>query len=386
MDKQNIYFDNNGTTRLHPEVVQIIKQSLDIYGNPSSTHHYGREIEKYINNSREQIARLINAEPDEILFTSGGTESNNSVLKLCLQKDFLFSENKPGRIEILTSAIEHPSIIKTVKFIKSQEKECYFLPVDAEGLIDLNVLEEYLKKGCNIVSIMTANNEIGTIQDIKKISQLVHSYEGLFHTDAVQALGKIPIDVKAMGIDYLSLSGHKIYGPKGTGALYVKSGTPFNSYMHGGHQENNLRAGTENTPGIIGFGEAARISERDFVSNQKKLEELSRKLKQGITKSVPDIRFNCPDSNCLVQTLNISFPGALGETIAYHLDKEGIAVSTGSACSSELSSHVLKSIGLSAEIARSSIRISLGIFNTSEEVDYFISAIPNIITRIRSHS
>lgn len=368
---------------MHPAVIGKIRETLEVYGNPSSLHRLGREADSLVQIARESVARLVNARADEIVFTGGGTESNNSVIKACPGHECAPRETGSGRIDVCTTAIEHPSVMNAVRWLSSRGRACRFLPVDGEGYVDIDALDAALREGCSLVSIMAANNEIGTIQDIPDISRRIRAHGALFHSDAVQALGKIQVDVRAMNVDFLSLSAHKIYGPKGIGALYVRNGAPFDSFMHGGHQEGGFRAGTENTLGIIALGEAARIAEREIPTSLNKLSALKEKMKSGIMDRVPNVRFNGPAGGGLSQTLNISFPGASGESIARYLDDAGIAVSTGSACSSGFPSHVLAGIGLKGEETESSIRISFGFFNTEEEVDILLSVLPTIIERLR---
>ena len=389
---KNIYLDYNATTPIHPEVKEVLVESFDLYGNPSSLHSPGRAASSRIAEARENIARLINADPEEIIFTAGGSESNNTVLKYIVCNPAAGCDKTccslGGRNEIITTVIEHPSIISTLDFIKSQGGSVVLLDVDKYGKIDMDQLKTSISGKTALVSVMMANNEIGTIQNIREIAETAKANGVLMHTDAVQALGKLKIDVKSLGVDYMSLSGHKIYAPKGIGVLYVRKGAPYCPFIHGGHQEDGRRAGTLNNIGIIGFGKAAEIALRDLDSEYRKLKTLRDKLKKGIIDRIPDVKVNGHPDDCLPNTLNVSFEGAEGESILLYLDLDGIAVSTGSACSSDSlePSAVLLATGLDPELAHGSIRFSLGRENTEEDIDYVLEKLPVIIERIRKMS
>ncbi len=391
-EKKIIYLDYNATTPISPEVKKIIAENFDIYGNPSSLHTPGRIAMEKINEARASIAKLINASPEEIIFTAGASESNNTVLKyvVCSPQGGCGGTccAKAGRNEIITSAIEHPSIISTMDFIKEQGGKPVILGVKPNGKIDLEILEKNVTDKTALVSIMMANNEIGTIEDIKKITEIAKKHGVLMHTDAVQAAGKIKIDVKELNVDYLSLSGHKIYAPKGVGILYVKKGTPYCPFIHGGHQEAGRRAGTLNNLGIIAMGKAAELALAEMETESTRLKVLRDKLRDGIVKLVPDITVNGDQKDILPNTLNISFAGAEGESILLYLDMEGIAISTGSACSSDSlePSHVLLALGLDPELAHGSVRFSLGKDNTESDIDYVLEKLPPIIAKIRKMS
>ena len=382
-----IYMDYNATTPLHAEVEKSLINSLNTFGNASSMHQFGLEAEHKIEDAREKVASLIQASPEEIIFTSGGSESNNAVLKMLLSPDSadIFP---PSKQKIITTSIEHPCILESSSFLEKNGVEVHYLSVDNDGRIDLNQLEELLCEKTALVSIMTANNEIGTIQDIPIIADIVHKAGALLHTDAVQAVGKIPVNVNNYGVDYLTLSAHKIYGPKGVGALYVKKNAPFSTFIHGGHQEDGLRAGTYNSPGIIGFGKAAEIAEKDITQESERLLKLRTRLKEGIISAIPDTYINGHDTEVLPNTLNVSFRGAEGESLLLYLDMEGIAVSTGSACASGSlePSHVLLSIGRGPELAHGSLRFSLGRLNTEADIDYVLDKLPGIVERTRNMS
>lgn len=380
--------DNNATTPLHPEVKKTIQKALDVFGNPSSMHSFGRQAKHRIEEAREKVAAFINAKPEEMIFMGSGSEANNTVLSMfaCSLKHCTHM-TKVG-MEIITTNIEHPCILETSKCLNDRGIKVNYLSVDKFGKIKLEELESIMTRQTGLVSVMTANNEIGTIQDIKKIAELVHSRGILFHTDAVQAVGKIPIDVKELNVDFLTISGHKIYGPKGIGALYVKKGIPFCPLIRGGHQEQGRRAGTENTLGIIALGKAVEMRAKEMRDDHKRFSKMKAALKKGIEEKIKDIQFNGHPEDCLINTLNVSFDGAEGEAILLYLDLEGIAVSTGSACASGSldPSHVLLATGLSAERAHGSIRISLGRENTMEDVEYFLDKMPGVIKRIRNMS
>jgi cysteine desulfurase len=383
MNERIIYLDNNATTPLHQDVIKELTESFNLFGNPSSMHSFGREAISKVEWAREQIAQLINAVPGEIIFTGGGSESNNMVLK-----QFLVSSVSKTRNKIITSVIEHPSVLETVKELGSEGFEAVFIDVDDKGRINFDELEKQVDEKTALVSIMLANNEIGTIEDIKSISAIAHKHGALMHTDAVQALGKIKVDVNELGVDYLSFSGHKFYGPKGVGGLYIKNGLKITSLIHGGHQEKGLRAGTVNGPGIAGVGKAAEMAKVELEEEGRKMSAMRDRLEAGLLASIPDIAVNGDSDNRLPGTLNISFPGAEGESILLYLDLAGIAVSTGSACAtgSLEPSHVLIATGIDLENAHGSIRFSFGRFNKEEDVDYVLSLLPEIIKKIRSMS
>ena len=389
---KNIYLDYNATTPIHPEVKKVIIENFDVFGNPSSLHTPGRIAMEKINEARSSVAKLINAEPEEIIFTAGASESNNTVLKyvVCSPQSGCGEACRAcvGKNEIITSAIEHPSIISTMDFIREQGGRPVVLGVKPNGKIDLNLLEKNITEKTALISIIMANNEIGVIEDIKKIAEIAKKHGVLMHTDAVQAAGKIKIDVKELNVDYLSLSGHKIYAPKGIGILYVKKNTPYCPFIHGGHQEAGRRAGTLNNLGIIAMGKAAELARNEMGAESARIKVLRDKLKDGIVRSISDISINGDHEDILPNTLNVSFAAAEGESILLYLDMEGIAVSTGSACSSDSlePSHVLLALGLSPEFAHGSIRFSLGKDNTESDIDYVLEKLPPIIEKIRKMS
>jgi len=352
-------------------------KAMNQFGNPSSLSTEGRAAHNLVEQSRAKVANLIGAQPNEIIFTSGGTEANNIVLL------GIFPSLK--RRKIITSIIEHPSVYETAKRLKTRGYDVSFVPVDKQGKIDLDIFKTMLDENTALVSTMLVNNEIGTIQDIKTIAELAHSVGALVHTDAVQALGKIPLDVRSLDVDYLSISAHKIGGPKGIGALYVRNGAPYDSLLFGGGQEQNRRAGTENTIGIAGFGQACAQSN---IAAQDKIRELRNLLHTEITTRISDTIMNSPDDS-IPGILNISFAGVEGETILLALDAEGIAVSTGSACASRSikPSRVLVAIsGNDAERAHNSVRFSLGPENTESEIHHTVDTLEKIIKKYRDIS
>ena len=388
MGNKLIYLDHNATTPLHPEVENELSRCFVLFGNPSSMHNFGRQARKKIENVRAIVASLINAETDEIIFVGSGSEANNTVLNLLNCRGILCRGITLSRSTLITSTIEHPCIMDTSRCLSQHNITTHFIKVDKFGKVDLEDLTKTISDKSGIVSVMYANNEIGTIQDIKAITRIAHDHGALMHTDAVQAVGKIPVNVKELDVDFLSFSGHKFYGPKGIGALYVKKGTPYCSFIHGGHQETGRRAGTENTLGIIGIGKAAEMAIKEMREIEKRAAGLKAKLKDGIMEKIPDVKINGHPVDCLPQTLNVSFLGAEGEAILLYLDLEGIAVSTGSACASGSldPSHVLLATGLGAELAHGSIRFSLGRDSTEEDIDYVLEKLPPVIKRIRGMS
>ena len=379
-----IYFDYNATTPLSKEVYDFYVKELGEYANGSSLHQEGREVAASIEKARQQIAGLVNCEPSELVFTSGGSESNNTVFNTMVA----LSKKRNNKV-IVTTAIEHPCVLEASRRLEDQFGfEVIFLPVDEAGIVDMDSYKKALEKKPLLVSIMTANNEIGTIQDIKTLCSMAHEAGALFHTDAVQAAGKIPVDFKDWDVDYATLSAHKIYGPKGVGALYVKSRTPIEPLIRGGHQEHGLRAGTYNGPAIAAFGYAAELAGKELADYAAHTGKLRQQLKEGLLKAVPGIRINGHETRVLSNTLNVSFPGAEGEAILLYLDLLGVAASTGSACASASldPSHVLMATGLGPELAHGSIRFSFGKYNTPEEVNFVLENFPPVIERLRKMS
>ncbi len=388
MEAKRIYLDHNATTPLHPGVHTAMTEALKVFGNPSSLHGFGREARQLVHEARKQVAALIHATPEELVFVGSGSEANNTVLSNLACACYTCASNRRPCSQIITTSIEHPCVLETSKCLRDRGTQVTFLGVDQYGQINLEELDNAIVDQTGIVSVMMANNEIGTVQDINRIADMVHSHGALFHTDAVQAVGKIPVDVKELDVDFLTCSAHKIYGPKGIGALYVKQGVPFCPLIRGGHQEKGRRAGTENTIGIVGFGKAAQMRALEMEEEAPRLRELKAALKTGIKTRIPDIAFNGHPADCVPNTLNVSFEGVEGEAILLYLDMEGIAVSTGSACASGSldPSHVLLATGMPAERAHGSIRMSLGRANTMEEIDYVLDKLPAVIEKTRRMS
>ncbi len=377
-----VYLDNNATTPLDPNVWEKMTQfSKTYFGNPSSLYPIGREVKEIITEARETIANALGAKRSELLFTGSGTESDNMAVRGVL-------DALPDKNEVIISAIEHPAIIEMARYLEDKGNKITVVPVDSEGTIDTDFLRDAITPQTALISIMHANNEIGTIQPIEEVVRIAKDREVLVHTDAVQSFGKIDVHVNKLGVDLLSISAHKIYGPKGIGALYVRKGTPIKPLIFGGHQERLLRAGTENTAGIVGFGEAVRILIERGDKDKKKIAKLAEMLKKGIEARIPHIKFNGHEKNRITGTLNFSFFGLEAEAILLSLGTKDIYVSTGSACSedSEDISHVLSAIGLKPEIARSTVRISLGRFNTEEDIEIVLKELPEIVGKLREIS
>ncbi|MDQ7826846.1 MAG: IscS subfamily cysteine desulfurase [Candidatus Eremiobacteraeota bacterium] len=385
---RKVYLDNNATTPLDEEVKQVIKDSLDLYGNPSSHHEFGREARKRIEEAREKLARFINAKPSEIVFTSGGSESNNIVLRslLCASFDCPYKTKKGTHI--ITSSIEHPSILETCRYLKCETVAITYLPVNQYGIVSPDELEKAIRPDTALISVMYANNEVGTIQPIAELAEIAHAHGIHFHTDAVQAPAKIPIDVEHLNADFLSLSGHKMYAPKGVGILYIKQGTRVCPLISGGHQETGIRAGTENTLGIIAMGKAAEVAMRDSHKDIPRVKMLRDRLERGLLERIPYTSVNGHPELRAPNTLNVSFKFIEGEAVLYMLDHVGIAVSTGSACSSGSlnPSHVLTSMGTDIEKIHSSIRLSLGKYTSEEDIDYVVEQFPPVIEKLRRMS
>ncbi len=377
-----VYLDNNATTPLDPAVAEKMSEFLkEHFGNPSSLYPIGREVKDIINEAREIIAKALGASRSEIVFTGSGTEADNFAIRGVLNAF-------PEKNEMITSAIEHPAVIQTANFLEQKGVKVSYVPVDEHGMIDLEFLKEAITPQTALISIMFANNELGTIQPIETVSKIAKEKGVLIHTDAVQSFGKIDVDVNALGVDLLSISAHKIYGPKGVGALYIRKGTKISPLIYGGHQEREMRAGTENTIGIVGFGEAVRVIKERGYKDKKRIEKLSKSLKRGVEEKIPKVKFNGHEKKRIKGTLNFSFLGLEAEAILLALATKEIYVSTGSACSegAEEESHVLSAIGLRPEIARSSIRMSLGRFNTEEDIDIVLSELPEIVEKLRQIS
>jgi len=381
--KKIIYLDNGASTKTDPRVVEeMLPYFTELYGNPSSIYSFSEKPKEAIAKARKIIASRINANPEEIIFTSGGSEADN----LALRGTAYAVRKNNNKNHIITSKIEHPAILNTCKALEKDGFKMTYLDVDSEGFIDLKELESAINENTFLVSIMLANNEIGTIQDIEAIGQICKDKGVLFHTDAVQGFTKIDIDVRKMNIDLMSLASHKIHGPKGVGALYIKKGIDMTNLITGGHQEKDIRAGTENVPGIVGFGKAVELALENYVSYMAGLRD---KMAADIKESIPDIKLNGPKGNKrLCNNVNFAFKYIEGEGILLHLDEKGICVSTASACSSQSlrPSHVLLAIGLKPETAHGCIRFTLSRFTTEEEINYTIRVLKDIIKQLRDMS
>lgn len=380
---KRIYMDHSATTPVAPEVLQAMLPHLsDKFGNASSLHSFGQEAKEALEESREKVAKLLAANPEEIIFTSGGTESDNLALKGIARR------NKDKGKHIITTSVEHPAILETCKKLEKEGFAVTYLPVTSEGLVDLAALEAAIRPDTILISVMHANNEVGTIQPLEEIGQLAADRGIYLHTDAVQSVGKIPTDVNALGVDSLSLSAHKLYGPKGVGALYIHKGTRLENIMQGGGHERGLRSGTENVAGIVGLAKAAELCSESMASEGQRLTELRDRLAGLVLEKVKDAWINGTMKRRLPGSLNFGFSYVEGESLLLFLDSKGIAVSTGSACSSHKlqPSHVLLSLGLRPEKCHGSLRITMGRSNTMEEVDYVAQSIAEAVERFRSIS
>jgi cysteine desulfurase len=379
---QRIYLDHNATTPVAPEVADRMASALrEEFGNPSSVHHFGQRAKAAMDEARAAVAALLGAEPSEILFTSGGTESDNLALRGVAE-----ALAPTGRTGIVTTGIEHEAVINTAKALARRGAEITAVKVGHSGIVTADALAAALTPQTALVSVMHANNEIGTIQPVADIARLARAAGALTHTDAVQSAGKIPVDVKALGVDMLSISAHKIYGPKGVGALWIRRGLRLTPILTGGKHERSRRAGTENVPGIIGMGVAARLAMAKLGDEAARLAALRDRLEEGILAAVPGTAINGDRSPRVPNTTNISFDRVEAESLLIALDLAGIAVSTGSACSSGTlePSHVLKAMGFPAHRTQNSIRFSLGAGNTEADMDRVIQALPGIVEKLRS--
>lgn len=381
---KRIYLDHNATTPVHPDVkAAMLPYYEKFFGNASSVHSYGSEAREAIDVAREQVSALIGANPTEIVFTSGGTESDNHAIKGTAYS----KANRKGN-HIVISPIEHHAVENTCEYLEKKGVKVTRLRVDKYGVVDLQHLKDSIQDTTILISVMHANNEIGTIQPLTEVGEIAKEHGIILHADAVQSVGKIPVNVDELGVDLLSLSGHKIYGPKGIGALYIRKGTRIDSLMHGGHHERNRRGGTENVPGIVGLGKAAELAKKRMKSESEQLWKLTEKLRAGLLEQLDYVYQNGHSEQRLPGTLNFSFEFIEGESLILSLDMHGISVSTGSACTSGSlePSHVLTAIGLPPGIAHGSVRFSLGIGNTDEEIDYVLDVLPKTVNRLRAMS
>ncbi|RBP68398.1 cysteine desulfurase [Alkalibaculum bacchi] len=380
---ERVYLDYAATTPLDKRILdKMIPYFDNNFGNPSSIYFEGREARKAVDEARAKVANAIKANPNEIYFTAGGTESDNWAIK-----GTAFAKQKKGN-HIITTAIEHHAVLHTCEYLEKHGFEVTYLKVDEYGLIDLEELKSAIKDTTILISIMFANNEIGTIQPIKEIGEIAREKKIIFHTDAVQALGNVPIDVTEMNIDLLSISSHKIYGPKGIGALYIRKGVKLDNFVHGGAQEGKKRAGTENTPGVVGFGEACSLITEDLENHIAETVKLRDYFIENIFKQIPNVRLNGHPTKRLPGNVNLSFEFIEGESLLLSLDLKGISASSGSACTSGSldPSHVLLAIGLKHEIAHGSLRVSIGKYTTKEQMDYVLEQLPPIVQRLRDMS
>lgn len=383
LSKKEIYVDHSATTAVRPEVLEaMLPYFSEYYGNASSIYGKGRESKTAIEQAREQIAKAIGADPKEIYFTASGSEADNWIIKGVAE-----SLKAKGN-HIITSAIEHPAVLEVCKYLEKKGYEVTYLPVDENGFVNPADVKAAITEQTILITIMFANNEIGTIQPVTEIATIAKEAGVYFHTDAVQAVGNLKIDVKAMGIDALSMSAHKFYGPKGIGALYMKKGSKVTNFVHGGHQERGKRAATENVPAIVGMGKAIELAVNEMEEKNKKLMALRDKTIDGIFEKIPYVRLNGDRTNRLPGHVNMSFEFIEGESLLLMLDMYGIYGSSGSACTSGSldPSHVLLAIGLPHEIAHGSLRITYGIENTEEDVDKILEVLPAIVQRLRDMS
>ncbi|MGI6686566.1 MAG: cysteine desulfurase NifS [Bacillota bacterium] len=380
---KKIYMDYSATTPLHPEVISLMTDIMqNVYGNPSSLHSFGREAKKYLDEARQKVADLIGAKFEEIYFTGGGTEADNIAVF-----GTAYAHQKKGK-HIITSTVEHHAVLDSCAKLAKSGFEVTYIPVDQYGLVDPEQVKKEIRSDTILISIMHANNENGTIQPIREIGRIAKEHGVFFHTDCVQSVGKIPVNVDDLNADLVTISSHKIYGPKGVGALYKRKGVRVEPLFYGGGQERKIRSGTENTFGIIGFGKAAEIAARDFERENTKVKALRDKLIKGVLENISDVRLNGHPEKRLPHNAHFSFAYVEGESLLLSLDMKGIAVSSGSACSSTSlqPSHVLIATGIPEELVHGSVRFTLGRENTEEDVDYVLSVLPGIVERFRSFS
>ena len=380
---ERIYLDHAATTPVHPDVLKtMLPYFTEKFGNPSTIYSYGQEAKAAVEDARASVAALISAEPEEIVFTSGGTESDNFALE-----GVAFANEKRGN-HIITSSVEHHAVLETCKFLEKRGYYVTRLPVDGCGMVDPDAVKKAITPKTILVSVMNANNEVGTIEPIAEIGKITREAGVVFHTDAVQTTGHVPTDVNEFGVDLLSMSAHKLYGPKGIGALYIRKGKGLIPFMHGGEQEKRRRAGTENVPGIVGFGRAAEIARKEMPKELKRLTAMRDKLISGILERIENTRLNGHPVSRLPNNVNITIDFVEGESMCLNLDMEGICASTGSACSSGSleASHVLLAMGLRHEQAHGSLRFTMGKWNTEDEIEQVITALISTVARLRAMS
>jgi cysteine desulfurase len=377
-----VYFDYNATTPLAPEVVEtVVRISRDAFGNASSVHHFGQQAKAVVDEARSAVAALVNGDPSEVVFTAGGTEADNFAIRGVAE-----ASEATRRKHLIASAIEHEAVLNTLRALARRGWRTTLLAVDDTGIVSPERLREAITGETALVSVMHANNEIGTVQPIRELAAIAHEHGALMHTDAVQSAGKIAVDVRALGVDLLSLSAHKFNGPKGAGALWIKRGTRIHPILTGGKHERNRRAGTENVPAIAGLGTAAQLAAGKLADQQDRIGRLRDRLEEGILRSVPGTVVNGARTPRVPNTTNISFDRVEAESLLIALDLEGVAVSTGSACSSGSlePSHVLRAMGLPAHRTQNSLRLSLGMFSTEPEVDRVVAILPGLVEKLRS--
>lgn len=380
---QRIYLDNNATTPLAPEVFEAMKPYLlEDYGNASSIHWYGQQAKAAIERAREHLARLINARPSEVVFTSGGTEADNAAILGIVEAARTEAKH------VITSSIEHPAVLNTCQALEKRGVSVTYVRVGSSGVVDPDDVRRALRPETVLITMMHANNELGTLQPLEEIGAFARERDVYFHTDAVQSVGKVPVDVEKLGVDLLSLSAHKLHGPKGVGALYIRRGTVLRPLLYGGHHERDRRPGTENTPGIVGLGKAAKLAQAHLEEEAERCGALRNRFEEGVLRAVPRSAINGDPARRLPTTSNLRFDYIEGEGFVIAMDLRGIACSTGAACSSGSlePSHVLSAIGLKPEQARSSIRFSLGRFNFAEEIDATLEILPAVVEQLRSVS
>ncbi|MGB7061609.1 MAG: cysteine desulfurase NifS [Candidatus Zixiibacteriota bacterium] len=380
---RKVYLDHSATTPMRTEVLEAMLPYLkDKFGNASSIHGFGREAKVAVEEARETVAQIVNAASSEVFFTSGGTESDNLAIK-----GTAFANRKKGK-HIITSQIEHHAVLESCKFLEKEGFEVTYLPVDSQGLVDPDDFKKAIRDDTTLVSIMHVNNEVGTIQPIEELSKIAGEKEAYFHTDAVQSVGKIRVDVQTSNVDMLSMSGHKIYGPKGVGALYVRKGVRITPWTHGGHHERSRRAGTENVPGIVGFARALELMNQELEDRREQMKNLTETFYRRLAQSIPDVVLHGDSTKRIPNILSLSFKGVEGESVILSLDMKGVAVASGSACTSGTlePSHVLSAMGVPPEVAQGAVRFSFGRDNTMEDVEYVLSLLPEIVQRLRSIS
>jgi cysteine desulfurase len=376
-----IYLDNNATTPIHPRVADAVRPFFSgLFGNPSSLHFAGRDVKEPYETAREQIAAIIGAKVNDVVITSCGSEADNHAIKGIAYR--------AGKGHIITSAVEHPAVLNCCRHLETQGFAVTYLPVDGHGLVDPADVKDAIRKDTILISVMYANNETGTVMPIADIAQVAHERDILFHSDMVQALGKMDVNVAALGVDLASFSGHKVYAPKGVGALYIREGVTLDNLIHGGHQESGRRAGTENVIGIVAFGKACELAREEMKERRETIEGLRQRLLDGVLERIDHVRLNGHPLQRVSNTLNLSFEFVESESLLLALDMKGVAVSSGSACSSGSSepSHVLMAMGIPGPLCQSALRFSLGRENSSADVDYVLDILPGLVKRLREMS